>query len=117
MKLRCARLATLSGYFGLLLLMLLWHAWLHPPQRFPTALVLTTLPLLLPLRGLLHGRPAAHLWASFLMMLYFMHGVVEAMTNPPQRLLAIAEIALSLTVFIAAALYTRWAPTPQEDSP
>ena len=114
MKLRSARLATLTGYFSLLALMVVWHAWLYPPRHFPTALALTTLPLLLPLRGLLHGRPRAHLWASFLMMLYFMHGVVEAMTNPPLRMLAIAEILLSLTVFIAAALYTRWAPAPQE---
>ena len=113
MRLRTARLITLAGYFGLLGLMLVWHAWLHPPIRFPTALVLTTLPLLLPLRGLLQGRPHAHLGACFLMMLYLMHGVVEAVTNPDQRILAVLEIALSLTVFTAAALYTRWAEAPE----
>lgn len=110
-KLRLARVLALTGYFNLLLLMVLWHAWLHPSEYFPTALVLlfTAVPLLLPLRGMLHGRPSSHLWASFLMMLYFMHGVVEAFVNPAQRIPALLEIALSLTVFLAAALYARWA--------
>lgn len=117
MKLQSARLVTLGGYFGLLALMVIWHAWLHPPRHFPTALVLTTLPLLLPLRGLLHWRIRSHLWACLLMMLYLMHGVVETLTNPPQRLLAILEIVLSLTVFIAAALYARWAPSAENPTP
>jgi uncharacterized membrane protein len=117
LKLRSARLVTLGGYFGLLTLVVVWHAWLHPPRHFPTALVLTALPLLLPLRGLLHVRVRSHLWASFLMMLYLMHGVVETLTNPPQRLLAILEIALSLTVFTAAALYTRWAQAAENPVP
>ncbi len=117
MKLQSARVVTLGGYSGLLTLMVVWHAWLHPPHHFPTALVLTALPLLLPLRGLLHGRTHSHLWACLLMMLYLMHGVVEALTNPPQRLLAIVEITLSLTVFIAAALYIRRAPAAENSVP
>lgn len=117
MKLRSTRLVTLGSYFGLLTLMVVWHAWLHPPRHFPTALVLTALPLLLPLRGLLHGRTRSYLWTCLLMMLYLMHGVVEALTNPPQRLLAILEIALSLTLFIAAALHARRAPATEHPAP
>ena len=50
---------ALTGYFGLFGVLLLWYAWLEPSSRLPTALVLILLvgPLLMPLRGLLHGRP------------------------------------------------------------
>ena len=34
--------------------------------------------LLLPLRGILHGRPYTHAWTGYLCMLYFSHGTVEA---------------------------------------
>lgn len=113
MMLQSARVFILGGYFSLMALVVIWHAWWHPSVYFPTALVLivTAVPLLLPMRGLLHGRRKSHLLASFLMMLYFMHGVVEAYANPPQRLPALLEIGLSLTVFAAAILYLRWTHT------
>jgi len=109
-RIATARAVTLVGWFALLALVLCWHAWWHPSRYFPTALVLvvTAFPMLLPLRGLLHGRPRAHLGASFLMLLYLMHGAAEAYANPPQRLPALLELALSLTVLVAAALYSRW---------
>lgn len=111
MKRRAAYFISVGAYLALLSLLVIWHAWLHPSLYFPTALVLlvTAVPMLLPLRGLLHGRAQSHLWASFLMLLYFMHGIVEAYVNPLQRAPALAEVALSLAVCVSAALYTRWA--------
>ncbi len=110
MKRQAAYMVAVAGYLALLALVVSWHAWLYPSRYFPTALVLlvTAVPMLPLLRGLLHGRPRSHLWASFLMLLYFLHGVVEAYANPLQRLPALAEVALSLIVFISAALFTRW---------
>jgi uncharacterized membrane protein len=109
-RLGVVRWVALGGYFSLLTLQLYWHGWWHPSVYFPTAMVLTVMavPMLIPLRGLLHGRPKAHLWASFLMILYFMHGTVEAYVNADQRLPALLETGLSLAVFITAALYARW---------
>jgi uncharacterized membrane protein len=108
-SLRVARAIALVGYFGLMALLLVWHGWLHPSRYFPTALVLgvTVLPLLLPLHGLLHGRPRAYLGASLLMLLYFMHGVVETAANPLQRLPAALEVLLSLIVLVSAAWCAR----------
>ncbi len=118
-KIRLTHVLALSGYLSLLILVTVWHAWLHPSNYFPRTLVLlvTAAPLLLPLRGMLHGRPSSHLWASFLMVLYFMHGVVEATVNQAQRLPALLEILLSLLVFFAAAFYTRWARAAAAPSP
>ena len=100
---------ALAGYFALLTLTVVWHAWLFPSAYFPVSLVLIVmgLPLLLPLRGLLHGRPRSYIWASFLAMLYFVHGVGEAIANPQQRWLGFLEILFSLTLIISASLYVR----------
>ena len=55
---RSAYILTLTGYLGTLALLTAWYSWLAPSTHFPVALVLLVLvlPLLFPLRGLLHGR-------------------------------------------------------------
>jgi uncharacterized membrane protein len=99
----------LAGYGALLLLLLIWHGWLFPSRYFSITQVLlvTALPLALPLPGLLRRRARGSLWVALLMLLYFMHGIVEALANPPQRLPALVEIGLSLGICIAAALHAR----------
>ncbi len=56
-------------------------------------------PLLLTLRGLLHGRTSTHVWTSMLVLLYFMHGIVEAWASPAERWLAVSEVILSIMLF------------------
>jgi uncharacterized membrane protein len=106
---RMARIATLGGYFGLLLLMLAWHAWLAPPAQAPVALVLmvSAVPLLLPLRGLLHGRRYTHGWTLFLALLYFTHGTVEAWADADVRVYALLEVTFSMVLFVGCILYIR----------
>lgn len=106
-----ARIATLLGYFGLFALTLLWVTVLTPPGRIPTSIMLILFvgPLLFPLRGILNGKPYTHAWTSFLVLLYFMHGVVEAWANPAARWLAITEVLLSLILFTGCIFYVRLA--------
>ena len=113
-----ARLATLVGYFGLLILTVLWVTILSPPQRISTSVVLVIFvgPLLLPLRGLLYGKPLTHTWTTFLALLYFMHGVVEAWANPAERWLAIAEIVLSILLFFGCFYFVRACSKKAADS-
>lgn len=115
MRLSLVRWLSLAGLLGLLGMSLAWHGWLAPSRYFPTSLVIlvTTLPLLLPLRGVLHERPRSHLWAAFASLLYFIHGVGEAVANPDQRWLGLAEIGLSLLLFFAATLFARWGAQAQ----
>ena len=103
------RALTLSGYFGLLGLLLAWHSWLAPSRYFPVALALTVtaVPLLLPLRGLLHGRARSHVWASYLSLLYVMHGTVEAYVNPAERVWALLELGFATALYLGALLYVR----------
>lgn len=104
------RRITLGAWLGLLILLLAWHAWLFPSRYFSTlqVLLVTVLPLFLPLAGLLRGRYRAYLGTALLMLLYFMHGIVEAVANPPQRPLALLEVALSLAGCVAASFHARW---------
>jgi uncharacterized membrane protein len=109
-KARLARGLALGGYFGLLALMTAWLVWIAPSAHLPISLVLVVavFPLLLPLRGLLHGRPRAHVWAAFLSLPYFVHGVGEAFAGTDERWLGVVEVGLSLTLFFGASLYARW---------
>jgi uncharacterized membrane protein len=107
-RLLLARTATLTGYFGLLVLMLLWQTWLSP-SILPLGLVLTVLlgPLLLPLYGLVRGRPKSHFWASVLALFYVLHGAGELFATPHDRTLAVMEILLAGCLFVGALSYVR----------
>ena len=103
-----ARTAALAGYFGLLGLWLAWPTAFAPARHAPTSLVLAvaTLPLLLPLRGLLYDRRGSYIGLGLLSLLYFIHGVVAAV-DPGQRVLAGLEIAFSLCLFGGSYLRLR----------
>lgn len=93
----------LLAWGGLVLLHLLWHGWLAPPQHGAIwlALALTVGPLLLPLLALRRSLGRALLWSGVLSLFYFCHGVVAAWGEPQVRLLALAEIALCLLLIAA----------------
>jgi uncharacterized membrane protein len=105
-----SRALTLGGYFGLLLLVMLWPTWLSPPQRVPVAMVLLALvtPLLLPLRGLLAGKVYTHAWTGFLALGYFTVGSVEAYADPAARVVALGTVVFSLLLFTGSQLYVRF---------
>ena len=102
---------TLCGYFGTMALLIAWYGWLAPSTHFPTALVLMVMlvPLLFPLRGLLHGRKYTYAWSCFLALLYFTHGVVEAYSDALTRPLALLEITFSSIWFLSAMAYIKTA--------
>jgi len=99
---------TLSAYFALLLLLIVWHGFVFPATKQPwliTAFIIA--PLLFPLRGLLKENPYTYAWTSFVILLYFMHGTVEAWANSNERIYAIIEVYLSVQLYIGAIYYAR----------
>lgn len=100
---------ALTGFFGLFALLMLWHTLLAPSSRFPVALMLlvSITPLLLPMRGLLHGRLKSSAWAAYISLIYFIHGSVEAYANPAEYVYAALEVFFSLMLFLGATFYVR----------
>jgi uncharacterized membrane protein len=90
-----------ASYLGLLILQPLWHALLPEPTGSGSWLLAlaATAPLLLPLKGLLKGSLRSMTWAGYLVMLYLIIGVMEAWSNPAQRLPALVQILL-VVIFI-----------------
>lgn len=105
-----ARGMSLVGYFGLLAVVSFWVLTRAPADRIPIVPVflLAVVPLLALLRGVLHGRPRAHFWASVVALLYMAHGVVELLSADASHMLAALEVVLSLTLYFGAVFYARF---------
>lgn len=100
---------ALTGYFGTFALIVAWYGWLSPPERLPAYIALLALgtPLLLPLRGLLHGRRYTYAWSLFLALAYFAHALIEGFSTPQDRWLAGLELLLVAFWFAGATGYVR----------
>lgn len=100
-----ANIATLC-LLSLIALCLTWELWLAPLRPGGSWLVLKVLPLLTPLRGLIHRRRYAFQWSSMLILGYFAEGIVRAMSDKGlSAKLALVEIALSMLFFSTAIAY------------
>ncbi len=111
------RVLTLIGYFGLLLLIVNWFTWLAPTEQVPRALVLSALaiPLLFPLRGIVHARRYTHQWIGFLSLFYFIIGVdVWYNQQALEQYLGMSMVIFSLLLLLGSSLYARYTPTPPE---
>lgn len=100
---------ALAGYFGLFALLMSWNTVFMPSTRFPIALVLIVWvsPLLLPLKGLLHGNLKSCSWAAYISLFYLIHGILEAYAVAAERLYASLEILFSLLLFTGCTFYIR----------
>lgn len=107
-------LSTVS-LIALVFLCLAWELWLAPLRPGGSLLVLKTLPLLLPLMGILKGRRYTYQWAPMLILAYFTEGVVRAWSDTGlSAWLAGGEVVLSVAFFFATICYARFsAPSRQ----
>ncbi len=93
---------------ALIFLCVAWELWLAPLRPGGSWLVLKTLPLLLPLMGILNGRRYTYQWASMLILAYFTEGVARAWSDTGlSEWLAGAEVVLSVVFFFAAIYYAK----------
>ena len=105
-------IASAGALISLIFLCLAWELWLAPLRPGGSWLVLKTLPLLAPLRGILQRRRYTYQWSSMLILAYFAEGVVRGFSEAgPAALLARLEIALALLFFIGAVAFARRAAT------
>jgi uncharacterized membrane protein len=102
------RFLAVGSLIGLILLGLAWELFLAPLRPGGSSLALKVLPLCIPLAGLLKNRMYTYRWVSLLVWVYFTEGAVRAYSDkPPGNYLAMVEVFLCLTLFVACALHVR----------
>ena len=98
---------AVGALLALIALGLAWELWLAPTGR--GTLAIKVLPLLLPLPGLLRHRMYTYRWLSLLVWIYCTEGLVRATSEEGLGAwLAMAEVLLSLVLFMACATQVRW---------
>ena len=100
---------TLFSFLGLMISLICWITLAEHSENFPTAALLTIalLPLLFPLRGMLHSKPYTYAWNSFLMLFYFSHGIGEVYSAEGFSLFPSLEVLFSSMTFIASIIFIR----------
>ena len=102
------RWVAVGSVLALIALSLAWELYLAPLRPGGSWLALKALPLCLPLAGLLKNRMYTYRWVSLVVWLYFIEGVVRGWGDKtPGNYLAMAEIALCLTLFVACTMHVR----------
>jgi uncharacterized membrane protein len=90
-------------WVALVALVLLFAAWFIPRAQWAALLVFALPPLLFAL-ALPRGGARIAFWAGVLALLWFSHGVMVAWTRPAELGFALAEVALSLAIVLAASV-------------
>ena len=107
---RASYWGAVGSLLALIVLCLLWEIWLAPLRPGGSWLALKTLPLLLPLRGVLRGRRRTCQWASMFILAYVAEGSVRAWSDHGlSATLALAQTVLALVFFASAVTYARLA--------
>lgn len=100
---------ALGSFFSLMITLICWITLGEHSADYPTFafLLIALIPLLLPLHGLLHGRPYTHAWTGFLMLVYFSHGIGEVYSTDGFGLYPSLEVLFSCLSFIASITFIK----------
>ncbi|MDD1792593.1 DUF2069 domain-containing protein [Enterovibrio makurazakiensis] len=103
------RAVALSSYLALFGWVALWHAVLSPHIHVnPYGVTIAwLLPLLLPLKGIITGKPYTHAWANFILMLYFTHALTILWIDQGERWLALVELVLTSISFVSNIYFAK----------
>lgn len=102
------RWLAVGSVLALIALSLAWELLLAPLRPGGSWLALKAAPLCIPLAGLLKNRLYTYRWVSLVVWLYFIEGVVRAWSDKaPGNILAMVEIALCLSLFVACTMHVR----------
>ena len=111
--LRALSIGAGASLIALIFLCLAWETVLAPLKPGGSLLMLKTLPLLLPLFGILKGKRYTYQWASMFILLYFTEGLVRAWADTGlSAKLALLEVVLTLIFFICAIYYAKLTRNP-----
>lgn len=102
-----ARQITLALYYALLVYFAInSFLALGPSAALPVVWSIQTVALLLFLPGLHQGKARSYAWMSFVVLLYFVHGVLLAF-DAQRRWLGLTETVLCVLLFTSLIIYIR----------
>lgn len=107
MSIHPLKLTSLISISGLIFSQLGLMFWLVNDYRIAIACGLT-LPLLIPVKGLLNNRRYTYKWVGFLTFIYLAIGISESFSNPELRPYSILTIVFSCLLFISSVYYSRY---------
>lgn len=101
---------ALFGYFSLLVYMPLWLLVLSNERSLsiPLTLIMFTLPLIFPMRGLIKGNPYTYAWSNFVVMIYFLHSLTTVWVSANEKHWAILELLFATIMFLAGSYYAKY---------
>ncbi|GAB7129550.1 hypothetical protein JCM19000A_40580 [Silvimonas sp. JCM 19000] len=104
-----AQWISITCWLALIALCLLWELWLAPLRPGGSSLALKAVPLLLPLRGLLHGRRYTYQWSSMFVLLWWAEGLMRAWSDKGlSQGLAFVEVIITSIAFLSISYYSKW---------
>ncbi|WP_158770272.1 DUF2069 domain-containing protein [Paraglaciecola sp. L1A13] len=100
---------ALSSYFLLIAWLVIWHFVLTIDKNTSTTFTVLfwIIPILLPIRGLLAGKPYTYAWTNFIVMYYLLHGLTAVYAVEGERIYAAIEILLCVGLFSGCSFYAR----------
>ncbi|MFT4809443.1 MAG: putative membrane protein [Paraglaciecola sp.] len=103
------RQLTLTSYLLLIIWLVIWHFFLTIDKTTSTVFTLLfwIVPILLPAKGLLEGKPYTYAWTNFIVMYYLLHGLTAVYAVEGERLYALVEIILCTLLFTGCSFYAR----------
>lgn len=103
------RYFALIANLSLILWVGLWQSTIspHPHLNNYVIAVMWIIPMLLPLKGILEGKPYTHAWANFILMFYFLHALTILWVDDGERWLALVELVITFSAFVANILFAR----------
>ena len=109
LRMAISRAVSLLSFLALAVLLLVWNLLFAdlPGKLLWVIPAFQLAPLLLLAPGLILGNARAHAWTCFVVNLYFIQGVLAAF-DPSKALFGWAQVLLSVSLFCAALMYTRW---------
>ena len=73
-------------------------------------MAIAIVPLVIMMPGIWKTEQRRVFWSGFVVLLYFVIGVMEAWSNPPQRLPALIQTALVAAFVVSVLLFSRSFP-------
>ncbi|MDU0354962.1 DUF2069 domain-containing protein [Paraglaciecola aquimarina] len=103
------RKLALVSYVLLTIWIVVWHFFLTPDKATSHlfTLLLWVLPILLPAKGLIAGKPYTYAWTNFVVMYYLLHGLTSIYAVKAEWFYALIEIILCCTLFTGCSFYAR----------